>query len=320
MDLRILITSVSLAFSAVVAVAQPSKGRDFTKVDEYVKKLGSLDTLTQGTISETVTKSFPDRIDKIRAIYDWIAYNISYDLKAAKAGFDIDKVSSADVLLKRKASPLGYTTLFQDMCSSANIRCLTVDGFIKTNTDEIGDPDQEINHSWAVVQLGQSPEEWYYFDPAWASGYTDADMKTFTRNYSDIYFFADKAIFNLQHYPDNEAWKLGEAPKNKNGFFNQPIINIGAYTFNLKKFTPAIGKVQVSAEHAAAFSFNIDANTSVEKVELKIGKIKKVQIKEVPFNYSKGTLNISYKFTEGDYPVTVLVNGKELITYHVDVE
>lgn len=75
---------------------------------------------------------------------------------------------------------------------------------------------------WAVVQLGQSPDTWYYVDPAWGSGYADAEMKVFTRSFTDAYFFTDKPIFNLQHYPDNEAWKLGGAPKNKKEFYSLP--------------------------------------------------------------------------------------------------
>lgn len=320
MKLKILFTAAVLLVAAS-CFSQPSKGKDFSKVDEYVKKLGSLDTMNMGSISEMVTRPFSDRIDKIRAIYDWIAFNISYDIKAVKAGIDINNVSSEDVLKKRKAHGLGYSTLFQDMCSSANIRCLTVDGYVKNNTEEIGDNGIEMNHSWAVVQLGQSPEEWFYFDPAFGSGSMDAEMKIFTRNFSDVYFFADKTIFNLQHYPDNEAWKLGPAPKSKKVFFEEPIINGASYTFGLKKFSPETGKIHGNIENAIAFRFEIESANYVNKVELKIGKPKKQQIKEVPFTFSKGTLSFSYKFPlEGDYPVTILVNDKELVTYHVEID
>ena len=56
----------------------------FQQVDEYVKSLGKLDTLNMGTISYIVTKKFPGNIEKVRAIFDWIAYNISFDCKAAR--------------------------------------------------------------------------------------------------------------------------------------------------------------------------------------------------------------------------------------------
>ncbi len=311
---------ISALLCCVVAInASAQVKKDFKAVDEYVKKVGALDSMTMGTISEIVTKPFADRTEKVRAIFDWIAYNISFDCKTARSG-NTDKNTTVDVLASRKAVGIGYATLFQDMCSSANIRCLTVDGFVKKNIEEIGDPETDINHSWAVVQLGQSPEDWYYVDPTWGSGYTDADMKTFTRSYNDAYFFADKAIFNLQHYPDNEAWKLGEAPKNKKDFFALPIISSAAFDFGVKRISPSTGHLLVGVDKAEHFSFAVAVKEKIEKVTLLIGK-KKPRQEEMQHSFSGGSVIFSYKFKEdGDYPVTILVNGKALATYHVEAE
>jgi len=298
-------------------VAQEKK--DFKKVDDFVTKVGTLDGMTMGTISETVTKPFKDKTDKVRAIFDWIAYNISYDVKAARSN-NVQKNSTNEVLASRKAVGIGYATLFQDMCSSADIRCLTVDGFVKRNIEEIGDEKTDINHSWAVVQLGISPDDWFYVDPAWGAGYTDPDMKIFTKFFNDGYFFADKAIFNLQHYPDNEAWKLGEAPKTKKDFFALPIINNAAFEFGVKRIFPATGHLLISIDKPQRFSFIVSVKENIDKVELVIGK-KKMRREEMQHSFSGGSVLFTYKFKEtGDYPVKILVNGKELATYSVDVE
>ena len=296
-----------------------TKGKDFKAVDEFVKKTGSLDSLTMGTISEIVTKPFADKTEKVRAIFDWIAYNISYDCKSGRTG-NTQKNSTDEVLLYRKAVGIGYATLFQDMCSSANIRCLTVDGYVKKNKEEINDPKTDINHSWAVVQLGQSPEDWFYVDPTWGSGYTDADIKNFTKAYNDAYFFADKHLFNLQHYPDNEAWKLGEAPKNRKDFYALPLIKAAVYEFDLKKFSPANGNIKVKTGKPQSFSFNLDGKTAIDKVSLLIGDNKKQKMKEVQFSIANGAVSFVHTFEEGDYPVTILLNGKELLTYQIEVE
>ena len=266
-------------FSVALSSYAQTKGKDFTAVDAFVKKAGTLDSMTMGTITEIITKSFSDKTEKIRAIFDWIAYNISFDCKAGRTG-NAQKNSTNDVLLYRKAIGIGYATLFQDMCSSADIRCLTVDGFVKMNKNDINDTKTDINHSWAVVQLGQSPEDWYYVDPAWGSGYTDADMKTFTRAYNDAYFFSDKAVFNFQHYPDNEAWKLGDAPKNKKDFYALPLIKAAAFEFGLKKCNPNNGYLKVKANKAQTFSFTMDGKGTVDKVVLLIGEPKKQKTKE----------------------------------------
>lgn len=297
-----------------------TKGRDFTAVDAYVKSLGPLDSMSMGTINNVVSNKFTDKMDKARAIYYWIAHNIKYDIKAARTNNTM-KNTPADVLLSRKATGIGFASLFQDMCSSADIRCLTVDGFVKNNINQIDESSADINHSWAVVQLGQSPEEWFYVDPAFGSGYADAEMKVFTPYYTDAYFFTEKETFNLQHYPDNEAWKLGGAPKSKKDFFEMPVIKVAAVELGLKKLSPNEGNIKAKANKAVKFSFTIKSTENITKVELGVGEKKKYKLEEIQYTNSATVLSFSYKFEDANSgPVTVFVNGKEFVAYHLDVE
>ena len=296
------------------------KGRDFKAVDAYVKSLGALDSMSMGTINNVVSNKFTDKMDKARAIYDWIAHHITYDVKAARSN-STSKNTPTDVLLYRKAVGIGFASLFQDMCSAADIRCLTVDGFVKFNTEQIKEQGAEINHSWAVVQLGQSPEEWYYVDPAFGAGYADADMKTFTPYFTDAYFFTDKETFNLQHYPDNEAWKLGPAPKNKKDFYELPVVRVAAMELGIKKISPDEGNLHTKVNKGVKFSFVLRTTEDINKVELGIGEKRKYKVEEIQYSNSATTLSFTYKFEEeNSYPVTVFVNGKEFIAYYVDVE
>ena len=289
-------------------------------IDSYVQKLGSLDTLNMGTLAALVTKPFADKKDMARAIFDWITYNISFDLKAARSG-NTQKSSTSDVLQYRKAASNGYANLFQDMCSSVNIRCLIPDGYVKINAEQIDETKPDINHTWAVVQLGQSPEEWFYVDPTWGSGYVDAEMKNFTRSFNDAYFFSDKTIFNLQHYPDNEGWKLGAAPKSRNDFYALPVIKAAAYEFKLLGCSPFKGHFKATTGKAQTLSLKIDKDAIITKVSLARTDRKKQIEDDAVFSFDKGTLNITCKLmAEGSYPLTVKINGKEIIEYMVEVE
>ena len=310
-----------IIFLGITSCAFAQRGEmSYKAIDAYVKKLGKLDSLNMGTITAIVTKPFVDKKDKARAIFAWIAFNISYDCKNGRTG-NTQKNSVTEVLQNRKAVGIGFASLFQDMCSSANIRCLTADGFTKSSPEQIEDTKTDINHSWAVVQLGQSPEEWYYVDPAWGSGITDAEMKVFTPFFNDAYFFAEKAIFNWQHYPDNEAWKLGPAPKNKKDFYALPVIKVAAYEYKLASFYPSTGHIATRADKIQSFVFKLDSTAAISKISLVKGERKKQQEEETKYSFENGTLRISCKFSEGSsYPLTVKVNGKELITYMVDVE
>lgn len=310
---------LSVLIISSINVSAQTGGRDFTEIDAYVKSLGPLDSMSMGTINNVVSNHFEDKIDKARAIYYWIANHITYDIKAARSN-STTKNTPTDVLLNRKAVGIGFASLFQDMCSAADIRCLTVDGFVKNNTEQIGEKGVEINHSWAVVQLGQSPDTWYYVDPAFGSGFADAEMKVFTKSYTDAYFFTDKAVFNLQHYPDNEAWKLGAAPRNKKDFFELPVVRVAAIELGMTKCSPNEGKLNVKANRAVRFSFILKSAENITKVELGMGERRKYKTEEIQFSNSGNTLSFSYKFEdENAYPVTVFVNGRELISYYVEV-
>jgi len=293
--------------------------KDFSSVDNYVKNLGPLDTLNTGTISFVVTKKFPDNLDKVRAIFDWIAYNISFDLKAAKN--NNNEKSGSDIVLKtRKATPVGYAALFQDMCSVVKIRCLTVDGWVRTNIEDVGEKPDEFNHTWAVVQLGQSPETWFYVDPTWGSGYTDEKMTIFTKKFNDSYFFANRTIFNFQHFPDNMAWQLGEGSKNIKDFVSTPIVKDAAYDFRLTSYSPTNGFIKTKSSKAVQFKLAISDTATVQIVALAIGPEKKKKTKTVDYTFSGGQIVFSYKFDEEDtYPVTVLINNKPVLAYWAEV-
>ena len=292
---------------------------DFSMVDNYVKSLGALDTLNMGTISYIVTKKFSDPKDKVRAIFDWVTYNINYDVKAGKNN-DNEKTSTDLVLKSRKATAAGFAGLFQDMCSVVKIRCLTVDGYAKYTTEQIIEKPDGFNHTWAVVQLGQSPDSWYYVDPTWGSGYTDDKKTKFTKAFNADYFFSDKTIFNFQHFPDNSAWMLGAGAKTESSFFSLPLVKSSAFEYQLGKFLPENGFIKTKLGKPVSFSVKLNTSSAVEIVSLEIGENKKKKIKTVDFTYTRGIISFSYKFDmEDTYPVNLLVNNKPLLGYLVEV-
>jgi len=302
-----------------ITTATKAQNKEYKPVDEYVKSLGALDTLNMGTISYLVTKKFPDLKDKVRAIFDWVTLNISLDPKAT-GNNDNTKTFSDEVLKSRKATSAGYAALFQDMCSVVKIRCLTVDGYVNKNVEDIGVKPDEKNHTWAVVQLGQSPESWFYVDPSMGSGYLDDKMTKFTRAYNDAYFFADNRIFNYQHYADNTAWQLGAGPKGLKDFASLPLVKDGAYEFKINNFTPSNGKIKAKTTKSVQFSFNVGPDAKIEIVALAIGE-KNKKTKTVDYTITKGMVNFSYKFEDADtYPVEVLVNNKPVLVYYAEID
>ncbi|MFN8244617.1 MAG: transglutaminase domain-containing protein [Ferruginibacter sp.] len=307
-------------FAGLQVTAQ-TKGRDFSEVDRYVASLGPLDSMSMGSISSTLTEKFPDKIDKAHAIYYWITHNINFDVKAARASYMDETYSPAKVLKSRKTVSTGFASLFQDMCSSADIRCLTVDGFVRLNTEQIGERAPEKNHSWDVVQLGQSPDTWYYVDPTLGSGYPDAEMKNFTKQYNEGYFFTDKELFNLQHFPDNMAWHLGGGTRNRKEFFEFPLLYGFAFQAGLKSFSPKAGAIKTALNKTISFSYKFPPDAPVARITVITGEKKKLKSKDVNFSYSGGALSFDYKIEqEGDYPLRILIDDKEFMEYIVTTD
>ncbi len=138
---------------------------NYSSTDEFVQKQGSMDSLNLAQIAQRITAVSSDKEQQARAIFYWIANNIALDPKAIK-GNDQRKSLPEDVTKLRKGTALGFAKLYQEMASIANIRCLVVDGYIRNGIEDLNSPPDEINHSWNVVQLGQSPDSWYVLDAA----------------------------------------------------------------------------------------------------------------------------------------------------------
>ena len=305
---------INIAFT-VVGYAQGN----YSSTDQFVEKQGSMDSLNLAQIAQRITAVSADKEQQARAIFYWIANNIALDPKAIK-GNDQRKSLPEDVVKLRKGTALGFSKLYQEMASIANIRCLVVDGFIRSGIEDLNSPPDEINHSWNVVQLGQSPDSWYVLDAAKASGILDKKMTLFMKKFSSGYFFTDKTLFNLDHFADNDAWQLGPGPKSIKEFYSLPIIGQAAYEYVLKKPAPANGYIKTKTKARVSFTLPIHSGASIENVSLLIGEGRKLQ-KPEPMNFSQagGAISFSYQFkTEDTYPVKILVDGKELLEYMIE--
>ena len=288
-------------------------------VDDFVIKVGALDSQNVAQITEALTLKIDDKEQKARAIFYWIANNIALDPKAIKIN-DERKSLPEDVVKFRKATPLGFAKLFQEMSSLSNIRCLVVDGYVKNSLEDLNNPPDEINHSWNVIQLGPSPDRWYFVDVARASGTLDKKMTLFQKDFTSAYFFASKPLFNLDHYPDNGAWQLGGGPKSVKDFYSLPIFYNAAYLYDIKKPTPSTGFIKTKTKAKTNFSIPYGA-AGASTVELLIGDARKQSKPEaMNFNLTAGAIVFSYQFkTEDSYPVKVVVDGKTVLEYMVEV-
>ncbi len=288
-------------------------------IDNFILELGPLEKENVATITDTLTSSFTDKDKKARAIYTWIAQYIDLDPKASRTNDD-KNTEPENVIQFRKSSPLGFALLFQEMCSQADIRCLVVDGYVKYNTENINNLPDAVNYSWNVVQLGTSPNEWYYVDAAKASGYLDKKQTLFTRKFSGEYFFSNKPVFNLEHFPDNQAWLLGEGTRNIKEFYSLPLIHDGAYKLTLSKPNPSNGLIKTKPNDANLFSFKTNDASNINNISIILGEGAKQQKPErINFTTKGNEIFFSYKFKkEETFAMKIIVEGMDLMTYVIE--
>ena len=292
----------------------------YATVDSSVQKLGPMTGYNLATITEKLTAPYSNKEMKARAIFTWIALHIALDPKAVRS-LDNKNVEPENVIASRKTTSLGFSLLFQEMCSQANIRCLSVDGYLKISTEDIDEILDAAAFSWNVIQLGTSPNEWYYVDASQASGYLDSKKTNFTRNFSPQYFFADKTTFNLEHFPDNQAWFLGEGYPSIKTFYSLPLIKPAAYKCRLSHPQPLIGKIMAKPSIPFTFSFQLKNAPDNPQFAVILGEgIKKQLPQRVNIRQEGVTYSFDFTFKKEDtYPVTICLNDQPILTYLAEV-
>jgi hypothetical protein len=179
---------------------------DFTEIDRYARETPSSKTSEIAELSAYLTAVAKNDIEKVRAIYVWIAENIRYDTKLY---FD-DKISprertekqtSQKVLKYKKGVCEGYSNLFQDLAQEAGLVSEKVSGFTKNQRGRVA----RLGHAWNAVRI---ENEWYLIDNTWGAGYVDNENNRFKRQFEEKYFLADPEVFVLDHYPNDPLFQM----------------------------------------------------------------------------------------------------------------
>jgi hypothetical protein len=189
-------------------------------------------------LAARLTKDCKDDSQKVGAIHHWITSHIKYDVKKFIAG-DLSSEPSKKVLKKRKATCVGYSNLFYELCTAVDIPCFRVEGLAKSYEFDMHRKSALTNHVWNAYQ---SDGRWYLLDATWDSGYikyarrtvwgcvvyvfsfgkkTSYRIKpTFVRSSQKNYFQQTDYVFIYDHFPALRDWQLSSNPKTYDDFIN----------------------------------------------------------------------------------------------------
>ncbi|WP_155987991.1 transglutaminase domain-containing protein [Gorillibacterium massiliense] len=155
-------------------------------------------------LAAEITIGIADDYSKTKAIHDWVARNIGYDIEHGSPDtLQYADNSAKDVLKNRIAICTGYANLTVALNRAAGIQARFVAGI--AGAAEIREalsksPDNlwsAANHAWTEALVDG---RWIIQDPTWdAGGVTEADPDTFIFRYSSKYFDPTEQTFAQDH-------------------------------------------------------------------------------------------------------------------------
>jgi transglutaminase/protease-like cytokinesis protein 3 len=306
---RIILISAISWISFINAHAQ---GYDFAKVDSFAIGIGKADSLSIPELTKLLTQKFPDPVLKTRAIYTWIAHDIAYDCPA----YHVEakrKSKPEDVFRLRKGVCEGYANLFMEMCSYANVQCLTIHGYARNGRVQAGAGGER--HAWNAVRIDG---EWKMIDVTWAAGGTDKKVKSFTYEFTDAYFFTDPHKFLLTHYPDLEDWKPAKAKLSKQEFANNPAILEGYLFYDISAFSPKKDIIKVKQGETINFSFTSPGTARIYEITVRIGGEKDESVITPQFELKNQTYSFNIKYAKaGTVPLVIFINKSPAFKYEL---
>ena len=197
----ILISTIGFTQSKEDSVYTFLKTYDYEYIDLYVHKLSIQPTIEAQT--KLIIKPFKKDFEKVRAIYIWVSYFITYDHSY--------KITDAENTFKqRKGVCAGYAKLFNKMCSIAGLKCEYITGYARgTGNDHSISFNSGMYHAWNIVEINSCK---YIVESTWASCTSEYEK----------YYLADPKQMIQTHFPENSEYQLLKTNVTAEFFINSP--------------------------------------------------------------------------------------------------
>tara|TARA_R110002073_G_scaffold279026_1_gene443155 strand:- start:441271 stop:442239 length:969 start_codon:yes stop_codon:yes gene_type:complete len=260
----------------IVLIVTSTAAQNFAKVDSLVKNYPSGYSSSE-QLADQIKKDFTTDIEKVRAVYTWLALNISYDLAAYNNGTTqinfsytdqadfqeklqaVNTHSVNETFRRKKAVCEGYAQSFKKVSELLGIPSLFIGGYSKGTVTDIGNIPPQGNHAWNAVRIDN---KWYLVDATWGAGHVING--NWEKGFDDFYFFTDPESFALSHYPEDQELLFTPQKITKEAFYNTPIFGKAYFKNKLKIQAPLNGELTVKATDSIVFKFDkIEPNVSL---------------------------------------------------------
>jgi transglutaminase/protease-like cytokinesis protein 3 len=213
----------------------PSGAWQTNSIHPAISNILSSEETSIKSVAEYIKQKEPNPYLRIKAIHDYVASRISYDIKPYEMGIQPPQDANT-VFHTRKAVCTGYANLFSALGREIGAEIKIITG--KVRQDLV--PESTIplvlrlqggswlGHAWNAVKISGY---WYLVDATW-------DSSSENYRYTNDYFLISPQALIASHFPDNPAWQLLPLPLSYNDFEKQPLLYPDFFANKLELISP----------------------------------------------------------------------------------
>ncbi|MCB9797373.1 MAG: hypothetical protein H6741_32185 [Alphaproteobacteria bacterium] len=176
----------------------------------------------------------PDPFLRVKAMHDWIADRVAYDLDSLEPGQRAPQ-DAVTVFERRLGVCAGYANLLAAMGSVTGDEVVYVTGQSRGEDGQLDGND----HAWNAVRVDG---RWYLVDVTWDRVPVGEDKRGPTRYRSD-YLFTPPDIFINDHLPEESEWQLLADPLSMGEIIRKPVMASAFYAEGFRLVSPTRSQV-----------------------------------------------------------------------------
>jgi len=300
-------------------------GQNLKGVDTIVLNYKKFENIED--LSDKIKTDFHSDIERVRAIYTWMANNIRYNNHHLRLPNRIIytsqkdlkeqiknqiKISANFVFNSQKGICYDYASLFYILCENLAIKSEIIHGFAKTKVTAIEldyNPKLYSNHAWNKVYIDNNP---YLIDATWSLTIIP-NKNGYIKDINYNYFLTNPYLFILDHYPENYKDSLIKDVISELSFINYPKVHLNNYK-NVRLIRPIKSKINRKIKTNTQFTFQVIK--PVKEVSFYLGD--KFHY-NVPYRYKENILTFDLDLENtNESNLTLFINNKAICSYWVE--
>jgi hypothetical protein len=282
----------------------------FEYVDSIAGHLGPMRDSSLGAITREATAPCQDEICQIRGMYMWIVSNISCDCTPG-AKPDQTNGSASFTFQRRTGTSAGFAALMSEMCRMAGIHCEMASGLVKTAGNQIANLDEQRDLGyWNIVRANG---RWFVIDTYLGAG--NCEGKTFIKEKSDAWFFTNRRLFSMSHFPLEKRMQLLDSPRSRSSFITGPVMGKVAAIMGILPMPDQRGVLRGHADSTVTLRFQMWPASMVERV-ISVGAFCNGSLRTADYETVEDTLIVHLPIPKaGVYELSLYVNGGAAWTF-----